>query len=514
MPGEEIGRSALFKNKGRYDDSRRQRQDMTSSIRKDKREEQLMKRRQVEEDEDFENEPDNSQLQADPISIKHICDTSKDMKLILSAVQSCRKVLSRERNPPIDEVINSGLLPKLVEYLLSDDNAALQFEACWALTNIASGTSVHTKAVVECGAVPHFIKLLHSSHINVCEQAVWALGNVAGDGATYRDYVIQCGVITPLISLVTPDVTTSFLKNISWTLSNLCRNKDPPPTMATVESLLPTICNLLNYSDKNVLSDACWALSYITDGSNDRIEIVIQSGIVSRLVDLLGKDEIIVVTPALRAVGNIVTGTDTQTQCIINSGALANFSKLLLHRKNNIQKEAAWTLSNITAGNKSQIQAIIDNQLLPYIIDVLARGDHKTQKEAVWAVTNLTSGGTPQQTMILVELNALSPLSNMLSVKDPKTVTVALDGIKNILGAAKKIDEQTGNHVAICFEECGGLDSVEKLQEHNNEHIYKTASEIIETFFSEEEDVPEIAPTTENGAFQFNAPTSSNTISF
>ena len=43
------------------------------------------------------------------------------------------------------------------------------------------------------------------------------------------------------------------------------------------------------------------------------------------------------------------------------------------------------------------------------------------------------------QTMILVELNALSPLSNMLSVKDPKTVTVALDGIKNILGAAKKV---------------------------------------------------------------------------
>ena len=49
---------------------------------------------QVEEDEDFENEPDNSQLQADPASIKQICDTSKDIKLILSAVQSCRKVHS------------------------------------------------------------------------------------------------------------------------------------------------------------------------------------------------------------------------------------------------------------------------------------------------------------------------------------------------------------------------------------------------------------------------------------
>ena len=49
------------------------------------------------------------------------------------------QVLSREQSPPIDEVIDSGLLPKLVQYLLCDDNPALQFEACWALTNIASG---------------------------------------------------------------------------------------------------------------------------------------------------------------------------------------------------------------------------------------------------------------------------------------------------------------------------------------------------------------------------------------
>ncbi|KAI3738623.1 hypothetical protein L2E82_28660 [Cichorium intybus] len=272
---------------------------------------------------------------------------SNDNNMQLEATTQFRKLLSIERSPPIEEVIQSGVVPCFVEFLMREDFPQLQFEAAWALTNIASGTSENAKAMIDYGAVPIFVKLLASPSDDVREQAVWALGNVAGDSPRCRDLVLGQGALIPLFSQLNENTKLSMLRNATWTLSNFCRGKPQPP----FEQTRPALERLVHSNDEEVLIDACWALSYLSDGTNDKIQAVIDAGVCQHLVELLFHPSPSVLIPALRTVGNIVTGNDVQTQ--------------------SIKKEACWTISNITSGNKEQIQTVIEAGLIAPLVNLL-----------------------------------------------------------------------------------------------------------------------------------------------
>jgi len=104
----------------------------------------------------------------------------------------------------------------------------------------------------------------------VVEQAVWALGNLAGDNVNIRNTIIARFAVDPISQLMmaTPP-GTSFCRNVSWTLANLCRGRPVPKFRDIKPAIIALAKVLIENTSKEIISDICWAFSYVTDDGKE-----------------------------------------------------------------------------------------------------------------------------------------------------------------------------------------------------------------------------------------------------
>ena len=79
------------------------------------------------------------------------------------------------------------------------------------------------------------------------------------------------------------------VKHGTWALSNLCRG-EPFPDFKDLRNATPVLCKVIieEQQDQEVLTDALWALNYLSKGDNLSIQQVIETGVVPSLVGLMG----------------------------------------------------------------------------------------------------------------------------------------------------------------------------------------------------------------------------------
>ncbi|CAE7896025.1 unnamed protein product [Symbiodinium microadriaticum] len=311
----------------------------------------------------------------------------------------------------------------------------LQFETLWAILNIVSG-DVHQTQVLE--------------------QGVWALGNIAGLAASGQVLKVLEGTTKMLGQ-------TSCIRNATWTVSNFCRGT-PKPSLEAMLPALPVMARVLHNTDQEVLTDALWTVSYVSDGTERYIQAVLDAGVCQRVVELLSHDSPQVQTPALRTVGNIVTGSDTQTDAVLACEPFPALTRLVTSPRMKIRKECCWLLSNICAGTVHQVQQVLNAGFFKVLADAAGDAEHSVKKEVAFALANASekksmAAGSAISTSAYVlrvwtvEAGCLNAMQAMLDSHDPKLQDLSVVFATNVCEAVqahKTSREGTGRWS--CFE--------------------------------------------------------------
>lgn len=330
------------------------------------------------------------------------------------------------------------------------------------MTNIASGTSAHTETVVSGGSIPRFIRLLDSPNLDVVEQAAWALGNISGDSVAFRDIILSSGALLHLSMISVSRI--SVLRNVTWAISNICRGK-PSPAIDDLKVAFPFLLKQLTIDDIEVQVDACFAISYLSEGDNERITEVVQAGFLPPIVNILENTESATLrTAALRVIGNVLTGDEHPTQIVIDLGILPILYRLLDSPRKSITKEACWSISNITAGTLSQVQAVINADIIPKIIMLGNSSSQDISKECVWCLANALDKKNTEQTKYFVQQGVVSFLNRSLSIPDVRSMTVTLTAIKSIVQTDESFHQVLVDTLGLQLQ---GLNTTDNLENSN-----------------------------------------------
>ncbi|KAG4213610.1 hypothetical protein ERO13_A01G067050v2 [Gossypium hirsutum] len=264
----------------------------------------------------------------DPIAIQKMFDSIPVMvRDMMSGNESFQLAATARVSFLLSTVIQSGVVPHFVRFLIEQYGFQHKLYSVSALYAIGKGSLEQAVAVIKHGAIPMFIRLLCCSEecYQLKELVAAALGSLANQSPDFRDYVLQFGTLTPLLSLLDNHLEPpmlhekiTLLRACSNTLAIVCQG-NPAPSFNQIRSALPILRRLIHLNPPvgvigDVFEDACLCLSYLSNGSAEQIQALIDADVCARLVMLLGFSDGKIVEHVLRTVGNIFKGVDSQIQ--------------------------------------------------------------------------------------------------------------------------------------------------------------------------------------------------------
>lgn len=226
--------------------------------------------------------------------------------------------------------------------------------------------------------------------------------------------------------------------------------------------------------DKEIIADSCWAISYHSDASKNKIQVVVESKVIPRIIRNLEEPSMAMLVPSIRILGNISTGTADHTNELLASGILSPLERVLDHHKKVVRREACWVISNIAAGNRTQVEAILAREtLLKRILELFDTDSNDVRREICYIFSNLAHSGEPTLIFNLYKnINVIRYYVNLLAAEDYKSVEVALECLFIVLAHGEKFRVNNENPLILDLKSISAVEILEKLQYHKSDLVY------------------------------------------
>ncbi len=368
----------------------------------------------------------------------------------LEAIHDLQALLSM-KNPPITEVIVTGVVPRLVAFIepfddlvrqlkpnplvrevpadITDEyitflgsgrNTVLQLtaEAAWVLQQVTADTAEQTDAVINAGAVPKLIAMVESKTDDICEHSLLTLNNIAATSTVHRDLVLSLGLLVLLCRCALQNRSLGLVRARVRTLATLCHG-----TLRCESNVIALILDVFKMlvlgDDHEIVEQACWGMAFLVHSAAPGPGAVVDSSVVDRLVSLM-TEPTSVRRGALHAIGCIAYGNSTETQKIIDSAALPVLQRLMgASYPPRIRQDACWTISNILAGPPCQQSAVIERGIIQQLI-VMLRDEPllPVKKEVAWGLLRLATSADHKALLDVPEMLVLIPKSGSQDMID------------------------------------------------------------------------------------------------
>ena len=145
--------------------------------------------------------------------------------------EKIRKFVSKTENPPLADLVCTGLIPHFVEFLEPKyyEDEKLVTESSHILANVASGNAKYVDLIVNLGIVPKAIELLEYPSDEIKDNALFMLANIAAESFQSRDLILDNKIVPTIINLLCGEThTKTLINNVAWLIANLTRGRPYP----------------------------------------------------------------------------------------------------------------------------------------------------------------------------------------------------------------------------------------------------------------------------------------------